>query len=242
MEIQQLNNAIIIFHRELKSFFDSPMAYVFLVVFAVVNGYFFTNTFFLYGQSDMRALFGIVPLVYLFFIPGVMMGLISREKGLGTLEIISTLPIHDRDIVLGKYLAGFVLILIALLTTSLHYITLIAVGNEIDHGAVFTGYLGLALVGGVYASIGLFSSALTDNQVVSFIVGIAIIFVFWLMDKMLLFVHPSLAGIVQYLSVEFHLSNISRGVIDTRNIIYFGSVIGFFLFLTTRLVESRRWS
>jgi len=236
-----VNNILVIFRRELRSFFDSPMAYVFLVVFAVVNGYFFTNTFFLYGQSDMRALFGIVPLVYLFFIPGVMMGLISREKGLGTIEIISTLPINDRDIVIGKYLAGFVLILMALLTTSLHYITLISVGTEIDHGAVFTGYLGLALVGGVYASIGLFSSALSDNQVVSFIVGIAIIFVFWLMDKMLLFVHPSLAGIVQYISVEFHLSNISRGVIDTRNIIYFGSVIGFFLFLTTRLVESRRW-
>ena len=237
-----MNNILVIFRRELRSFFDSPMAYVFLVVFAVVNGYFFTNTFFLYGQSDMRALFGIVPLVYLFFIPGVMMGLISREKGLGTIEIISTLPINDRDIVIGKYLAGFVLILMALLTTSLHYITLISVGTDIDHGAVFTGYLGLALVGGVYASIGLFSSALSDNQVVSFIVGIAIIFVFWLMDKMLLFVHPSLAGIVQYISVEFHLSNISRGVIDTRNIIYFGSVIGFFLFLTTRLVESRRWS
>ena len=242
METQLLNNTLVIFRRELRSFFDSPMAYVFLVVFAVVNGYFFTNTFFLYGQSDMRALFGIVPLVYLFFIPGVMMGLISREKGLGTIEIISTLPINDRDIVIGKYLAGFVLILIALFTTSLHYITLISVGTEIDHGAVFTGYLGLALVGGVYASIGLFASSLTDNQVVSFIVGIAIIFVFWLMDKMLLFVHPSLAGIVQYISVEFHLSNISRGVIDTRNIIYFGSVIGFFLFLTTRLVESRRWS
>jgi len=242
METQLLNNTLVIFRRELRSFFDSPMAYVFLVVFAVVNGYFFTNTFFLYGQSDMRALFGIVPLVYLFFIPGVMMGLISREKGLGTIEIISTLPINDRDIVIGKYLAGFVLILIALFTTSLHYITLISVGTEIDHGAVFTGYLGLALVGGVYASIGLFASSLTDNQVVSFIVGIAIIFVFWLMDKMLLFVHPALAGIVQYISVEFHLSNISRGVIDTRNIIYFGSVIGFFLFLTTRLVESRRWS
>ena len=241
METQLLNNTLVIFRRELRSFFDSPMAYIFLVVFAVVNGYFFTNTFFLYGQSDMRALFGIVPLVYLFFIPGVMMGLISREKGLGTIEIISTLPINDRDIVIGKYLAGFVLILIALFTTSLHYITLISVGTEIDHGAVFTGYLGLALVGGVYASIGLFASSLTDNQVVSFIVGIAIIFVFWLMDKMLLFVHPSLAGIVQYISVEFHLSNISRGVIDTRNIIYFGSVIGFFLFLTTRLVESRRW-
>ena len=115
METQLVNNILVIFRRELRSFFDSPMAYVFLVVFAVVNGYFFTNTFFLYGQSDMRALFGIVPLVYLFFIPGVMMGLISREKGLGTIEIISTLPINDRDIVIGKYLAGFVLILMALL-------------------------------------------------------------------------------------------------------------------------------
>ena len=158
METQLVNNILVIFRRELRSFFDSPMAYVFLVVFAVVNGYFFTNTFFLYGQSDMRALFGIVPLVYLFFIPGVMMGLISREKGLGTIEIISTLPINDRDIVIGKYLAGFVLILMALLTTSLHYITLISVGTEIDHGAVFTGYLGLALVGGVYASCLLYTS------------------------------------------------------------------------------------
>ncbi len=242
MEFLKVHNTLVIFRRELKSFFDSPMSYVILVIFAVVTGYFFTNTFFLYGQSDMRALFGIVPLVYLFFVPGITMSLISREKGLGTIEIISTLPIKDRDIVLGKYLAGFSLVLIALLTTSLHYITLIAVGNEIDHGAVFTGYLGLALVGGVYASIGLFASGLTDNQVVSFIIAIAIVFVFWLMDKMLIFVPDSLAGIVQYMSVEFHLSNISRGVIDTRNLIYFSSVIGFFLFLTTRLVESRRWN
>ena len=236
-----MNNILVIFRRELRSFFDSPMAYVFLVVFAVVNGYFFTNTFFLYGQSDMRALFGIVPLVYLFFIPGVMMGLISREKGLGTIEIISTLPINDRDIVIGKYLAGFVLILIALFTTSLHYITLISVGTEIDHGAVFTGYLGLALVAGVYASIGLFSSALSDNQVVSFIVGIAIIFVFWLMDKLLIFVPSGMAGLVQFLSVDYHLTSISRGVIDTRNLIYFGSVIGFFLFLTNKVLEIRKW-
>jgi ABC-2 type transport system permease protein len=170
------------------------------------------------------------------------MGLISREKGLGTIEIISTLPIEDRDIVVGKYLSAVALIAIALLTTSLHFITLSSFGNSIDYGAVFTGYLGLLLVGSVYASVGMFSSAVTDNQVISFIVGIAIIFVFWLFDKVLIFMPDLLAGTIQYLSVEYHLSNISRGVIDTRNLIYFGSVIGFFLFLTTRLVESRRWS
>jgi ABC-2 type transport system permease protein len=218
------------------------MAYIFLVVFALVNGYFFTNTFFLYNQSDMRALFGIVPLVYLFFIPAVSMGLISREKSLGTIEIISTLPIRERDIVLGKYLAGFTLILVALLTTAVHYITLYNVGTTVDHGAVFTGYLGLALLGGVYTSVGIFASSLTENQVIAFIVGIAIVLAFFLMDKLLFFVPASMAGIIQYLSTEFHLSNISRGVIDTRNLIYFGSVIGFFLSMTTRVLESRKWS
>ena len=226
----------------MRSFFTTPMAYIFLVVFALVTGYFFTNTFFLYNQSDMRSLFSIVPLVYLFFVPAVSMGLLSREKSIGTIEIISTLPIRERDIVIGKYLAGLSLILIALLTTMIHYFTLINVGTVTDHGAVFTGYLGLALLGGVYTAVGIFASSITENQVVAFIVGIAIVLVFFLMDKLLVFVPASLAGIIQYLSTEFHLSNISRGVIDTRNLIYFGSVIGFFLFMTTRVLESRKWS
>lgn len=237
-----MHNIMTIYKKELRSFFTSPMAYIFLVVFSLVNGYFFTNTFFLYNQSDMRALFGIVPLVYLFFIPAVSMGLISREKSLGTIEIISTLPVRERDIVLGKYLAGFTLILVALLTTAVHYITLYDVGTTVDHGAVFTGYLGLALLGGVYTSVGIFASSLTENQVIAFIVGIAIVLAFFLMDKLLFFVPASMAGIIQYLSTEFHLSNISRGVIDTRNLIYFGSVIGFFLSMTTRVLESRKWS
>ena len=237
-----MHNILTIYKKELRSFFTTPMAYIFLVVFALVNGYFFTNTFFLYNQSDMRSLFGIVPLVYLFFIPAVSMGLISREKSLGTIEIITTLPVRERDIVIGKFMAGLTLILIALFTTLIHYITLFNVGTTIDHGAVFTGYLGLALLGGVYTAVGIFSSSLTENQVIAFIVGIAIVITFFLMDKLLVFVPPGLAGIIQYLSTEFHLSNMSRGVIDTRNIVYFGSVIGFFLFMTTRVLESRKWS
>ena len=237
-----MHNILSIYKKELRSFFTTPMAYIFLVVFALVNGYFFTNTFFLYNQSDMRSLFGIVPLVYLFFIPAVSMGLISREKSLGTIEIITTLPVRERDIVIGKFLAGLTLILVALFTTLIHYITLYNVGTTIDHGAVFTGYLGLALLGGVYTSVGIFSSSLTENQVIAFIVGIAIVITFFLMAKLLVFVPPGLAGLIQYMSTEFHLSNMSRGVIDTRNIVYFGSVIGFFLFMTTRVLESRKWS
>ena len=237
-----MHNILTIYKKELNSFFTSPMAYIFLVVFALINGYFFTNTFFLYNQANMRALFSIVPLVYLFFIPAVSMGLVSREKNIGTIELLSTLPLKERDIVLGKYLAGLSLILLALLPTFVHYFTLISVATNIDHGAVFTGYLGLALLAGVYTSVGIFASSITENQVIAFIIGIGIVLIFFMMDKLLIFVPTSLTGVVQYLSTEFHLSNISRGVIDSRNIIYFGSIIGFFLTLTTKLLESRKWN
>ena len=237
-----MHNTVAIFKKELKAFFSSPMAYIFLVVFALINGYFFNIQFFLINESDMRVLFGIIPIVYLFFIPAVSMGLISREKGIGTIEIISTLPILERDIVLGKYLAGFTLILLGLLATLIHYINLIYVGSDIDHGAIFTGYIGLALLGGVYTSIGLFASSLTENQVIAFIIGIAIVLLFFMMDKLLFFFPASMTGVIQYLSTDFHLSNMSRGVLDTRNIIYFGSIIGFFLTITIRVLESRKWS
>jgi len=227
--------------RELRSYFNSPMAYIFLVVFAVVNGYFFTNTFFLFDQSNMRALFNIIPLVYLFFIPAVTMSLIAREKNIGTMEVMATLPINDIDFVIGKFLSALSLIIIGLGITLIHFFTLMNVGTNIDYGAVFTGYLGLIMLGAVYAAVGTFASSITDNQVISFIIGVFVVLVFFLMDKMLLFVPGSLSGLIQYLSVDFHLSNISRGVIDSRNIIYFASLVGFFLFMTVRVLEIRKW-
>lgn len=127
-----MSNVKAIYFRELKSIFNSPMGYIFLVIFALINGYFFTNTFFLINQSDMRALFGIVPLVFLFFIPAVTMGLIAKEVNVGTIEVISTLPMRDSEFVLGKYLAGLTLILVSLAFTLVHFITLIRVGTNID--------------------------------------------------------------------------------------------------------------
>mgnify|MGYP001076958784 FL=1 len=236
-----MRNLKAIYFKEMRSYFNSPMAYIFLVIFSIINGYFFTQTFFLFNQSDMRSLFNIIPLVYLFFIPAITMSLIAREKNLGTMEVMSTLPLKDLDFVAGKFLAALSLVLVGLLITLVHFFTLIQVGTNIDYGAVFAGYLGLALAGAVYSSVGTFASSITDNQVVAFIIGIFIVIIFFLMDKMLMFVPVSLTGIIQYLSVDYHLSNISRGVIDSRNLIYFASVVGFFLFMTVRVLEIRKW-
>tara|TARA_Y100000590_G_scaffold119541_2_gene136812 strand:- start:467 stop:1180 length:714 start_codon:yes stop_codon:yes gene_type:complete len=236
-----MKNILTILKKEFFGYFTSPMAYIFLVVFSLVNGYFFSNTFFLIGQSDMRSLFNIVPMVYLFFIPAITMSLIAKEKNLGTMEIICTLPIKDNEFVLGKYLSAIALILTGLLFTVVHVITLYKFGTNIDYGALLTGYLGLFFVGAVYASIGTFASSLFDNQVVAFIIAVFIVLMFFLFDKLLIFVPSFLAGVIQYISVDYHVSNISRGVIDSRNIIYFFSVIGVFLFATVQVLNSRKW-
>ena len=156
-----MRNLKAVYFKEMKSYFNSPMAYIFLVIFAVITGYFFTRTFFLFNQSDMRSLFNIIPLVYLFFIPAVTMSLIAREKNLGTMEVISTLPLKDLDFVAGKFLAALSLVLAGLLVSMVHFFTLTQVGTNIDYGAVFTGYLGLALAGAVYSAVGTFASSLT---------------------------------------------------------------------------------
>ncbi|MFQ6608034.1 MAG: ABC transporter permease [Fidelibacterota bacterium] len=236
-----MRNVSAIYLRELRTYFNSPMAYIFLVIFAVVNGYFFVNTFFLIDQSDLRGLFGVVPLTYLFFVPAIAMGLVARERNLGTMEVMSTLPLKNSEFIVGKFLAAFTLLLLGLGATLVHFVTLVSVGSNVDYGAVFSGYLGLALLGAVYTSVGLFASSVTENQVIAFILGVFIVLIFFLLDKLLIFVPPVLAGLVQYLSVDFHLSNMSRGVIDSRNLIYFISVIGFFLFLSVQTIEVRRW-
>ena len=116
-----------------------------------------------------------------------------------------------------------------------------SVGTNVDYGAIFSGYLGLALMGGTYAAIGTYASSVTENQVVAFIIGVFIVLVFFMLDKTLVFVPTSIAGFVQFLAVDYHLSNISRGVIDSRNLVYFFSVIGFFIFLTIQTLEMKRW-
>jgi len=235
-----VQNILPIFRRELRSYFNSPVAYVVIVVFLVIVGWFFTNNLFLMNVASMRIVFELVPLVFLFFVPAVTMRLLAEEKKSGTLELLTTKPVRDAEIVLGKFLAAWVLLAAALAPTLLYLITLMALGS-IDLGPVVAGYLGLLLMGGVYIAIGIFASSLTENQIVAFIISFLIVLALFLMDKVLMYVPEGLASTLEFLGIDYHFSNIARGVIDSRDIIYFASLLGFSLLLATVSLERRKW-
>jgi len=168
------------------------------------------------------------------------MRLISEEKRSGTIELLLTLPVKDHEIILGKFLAGLILISVAVILTLVYTLTLSGLG-DLDAGSVVAGYLGLIFLGATYLSVGVFTSSLTQNQIVAFITSFLIIFVLFMLNKVLIFVPSFLASFFEYLSVDYHFSNISRGVIDSRDVIYYLSIIFLFLFLSVRALESRKW-
>jgi ABC-2 type transport system permease protein len=210
------------------------------VVFLAVLGWFFTNNLFLMNVASLRIVFDLVPLIFLFFIPAITMRLIAEEKKAGTLELLTTKPVRDVEIVLGKFLAAWTLLAAALAPTLFYLITIVTLG-KVDLGPIISGYLGLMLMGGVYIAIGLLASSLTENQIVAFILSFLIVFVFFILDKILMYVPDALASTLEFLSMDYHFSNIARGVIDTRNLIYFGTLLGFSLFLSTVSLERRKW-
>jgi gliding motility-associated transport system permease protein len=229
-----------IFRKELRSYFNSAVAYVVIVVFLAFLGWFYASNMFLIGIASLRDMFETSRWVLLFIIPAITMRLLAEETKSGTIELLATKPVHDAEIVLGKFLAAWSLIAFALLPTLVYYITLATLG-QIDNGPVIGGYLGLLLMAGVYVSIGLFASSVTDNQIVAFILGISLIVVFFVLDKVLLFVPESLTSIFEYLSTDFHFMSIARGVIDSRDVIYFLSILGFMLYGCTVSLERRKW-
>ena len=238
--MKALPNVFPIYKRELRSYFNSPVAYVVIVVFLAVLGWFFTNNLFLMNVASLRIVFDLVPLIFLFFIPAITMRLIAEEKKAGTLELLTTKPVRDVEIVLGKFLAAWTLLAAALLPTLFYLVTIVALG-KVDLGPIISGYVGLMLMGGVYIAIGLLASSLTENQIVAFILSFLIVFVFFILDKILMYVPDALASTLEFLSMDYHFSNIARGVIDTRNLIYFGTLLGFSLFLSTVSLERRKW-
>jgi ABC-2 type transport system permease protein len=232
-----------IFRREFKSYFDSPIAYVYLTVFVVVVNWFFFRDFFLMEQATLRGLFAPLPVYFLFFVPAVAMRLWSEERKLGTVELLLTLPVRDRDVVLGKFLAGLLLIALSLLLTAPLVVTVGALG-EPDLGAIFASYLGALFLGAAYLAIGFFVSSLTENQIVAFLLGISACFVVYIVGEnlVLLSAPKALAPLLRFLGLGTHFESISRGVLDSRDLLYYASVIGFFLFLNVRSVAERRWA
>lgn len=229
-----------IYKKELKSYFNSPVAYIVITVFLLFSGWFFSSNFFLMGQATVRTALTVIPLIFIFFVPAITMRSIAEEKKSGTIELLVTMPTRDMDIVLGKFFAALTLLIIAVLFTLAYVITASALGN-LDEGPTFGGYLGLILLGSTYLAIGIFASSTTENQIVAFIIGFAIIFVFFMLDKVLIFMPAPLVSVLEYLSTDYHFNSLTRGVIDTRDIIYYISLTAFALILAGRSLESRKW-
>jgi ABC-2 type transport system permease protein len=234
------SNVGTIFKKELRSYFNSAVAYVVIVVFLAIVGWMYTSSMFLINVASLRMMFELIPLVFLFVVPAITMRLLAEEKKAGTIELLTTKPLHDWEIVAGKFLAAWALVGIALIPTLIYYITIVFLG-DIDNGPVIGGYLGLLLMAGVYVAVGLLASSFTENQIVAFIVGLLMMFAFFMMDKVLIFVPDFMTSIVEYLGIDFHFSNIARGVIDSRDVVYFGSVLGFTLYLSVISLEKRKW-
>ncbi len=218
-----MRQAVKIFKKEFRSYFVSPIAYIVIAIFLLVTGWFFFTTFFLFGQASLRNFFSLLPIIFSFVIPAVTMRLVSEELNIGSYEILLTMPVTFTDVVLGKFMAATAFV-VALLIPTLAYPITVSFLGQLDWGPVIGGYIGAILLGASFCGIGLFASTLTRNQIIAFITGMAICFSLTLIDKMLFFLPRSLLGVMSYLGADFHFQNISKGIIDSRDIVYFLSV------------------
>ena len=218
-----------IFRKEFSAYFVSPIAYIVISIFLFVTGWFFFSTFFLFNQANLRTFYTLLPVVFAFVIPAITMRLISEELNVGSDEILLTMPVTYGDVILGKFFASVALI-IAMLIPTLAYPLTVSVMGQLDWGPVVGGYIGAIFLGSAFSGVGLFASALTRNQIIAFIIGLAICFTLTLIDKMLFFLPQSLLGVFSYLGADFHFQNIAKGIIDSRDILYFVSVcfVGLF--------------
>jgi len=237
-----MRNVYAIFKKEFKSYFNLPIAYIYITVFLVLSNWLFLRVFFIAGQTSMRNFFGLMPWMFLFLVPAITMRLWSEEKKLGTMEILMTLPVRDHEVVLAKFCASFCFLILTI-ALSFPLVITVAVLGDPDEGPIIGSYLGVLLMGGAYLAIGLFISSLTENQIIAFIISIVVIFALMIIgEDMVLFTIPGFfVPIFSYLSLGAHFESIGRGVIDSRDLIYYLSIIGFFLYLNIRKLQTGKW-
>lgn len=239
-----------IYKKELYSYLSSLVAYITIGIFLVVLGLFlwvFPDTSILdYGYASLDSLFSTVPYLFMFLIPAITMRSLAEEKREGTFELLATRPLTDWQIVLGKYLASLTLVLFALIPTLVYYLSVYQLGvvkGNIDTGAVIGSYIGLFLLGGAFVALGIFSSALTKNQIIAFAIAVFLcFFAFSGFDSASQILSlQRFDDILLNIGINEHYESISRGVLDTRDLIYFLSFITFFLLLTKTILGGRKW-
>lgn len=241
--------------REFRSYFNSPIAYIAITVFLVITGvlFFVQGKFFEQNEASLRVLFEWVPVLFLAYIPAISMRLMSEEKRSGTIELLVTMPITDWQIIWGKYLAGLGFLAVSLLMT-LHFPLIVAANGSPDIGPIVGGYVGLFLIGGLYLAVGLMCSTWTRNQINAFIIALLISGFFYFVgdflagpppeswrSKLLYTLLINFKALFEYMSFKYHFHNIERGVIDTRNLLYFVTVIAFCLLVSAQSLAARKW-
>ena len=228
-----MHNVPAIAKREINAYFNSPIAYIVVAAFLLISGYLYFSTIFLAGTSSLRSFFQITPLLFVVFAPAISMRLVSEELRSGTLELLTTMPVKDHEVVIGKWLAGVAVLCAGLAMTVFYAVSIAAIG-DLDWGPVVGGYVGLVLCAGALIAIGLMTSASSRNQIVAFIFALLICLAMWLFDKITFFVPAGLGGLLEYLSIDYHFRNIARGVIDSRDVLYYLSVTAVALFASVR--------
>jgi ABC-2 type transport system permease protein len=239
-----------ILKKEFNSFLNSLIAYIVISVFLVGIGLFmwvFPDSNVLdYGFADMSTLFAMAPYVFLFLIPAITMRSFAEEKKAGTLELLFTQPLSDFQIIIGKYSASLLLVIFTLLPTLLYYYTVYQLGSpkgNIDSAGVFGSYIGLVMLAAVFTAIGIFSSAITENQIVAFIVAIFLCFIIYTGFSSLstMAIWGQSADLINAFGIEYHYQSLSKGLIDSRDMAYFFSVIAAMIISTQLVLGSRKW-
>lgn len=237
-----MSKVITLVKKELNSYFISPLGYVVISVFLVISGWLFIQTFFLSAQASMREFFDLLPIIFMFFLPAVTMAAWSEEKRSGTIEVLTTFPVKSLELVLAKFASSFIFLAIMLFLTITIPLMISNLGSP-DKGVIIAGYIGSLLLGAAYIAVGLWVSSITKNQIVSFILAVVIIFGFYIIGNS--FIIGSLpvwiASAGKFLSFSAHFNSILRGVISLADVVYYLSVVAFFLFLNAREISLRNW-
>ncbi|HEX5415782.1 MAG TPA: ABC transporter permease [Chloroflexota bacterium] len=226
--------------RELASYFGSFLFYAVTALFLVITGIFFALSVAFSRSADVTPLFQTVYTILLFIVPALTMRLIAEENRTGTIELILTSPVRDAEFVIGKFLGGIGLLVAMLLLTGLYPLLLAIYGNP-DRGGVIGGYVGALLFGGAAIALGIFASSLTSNQIIAAIMTFAILLVLWILDGVGNLVGGLGGQVASYLAVYTHFTSLTQGIIDTKDVVYFLSLIFGALFLAILSIETRRW-
>lgn len=235
-----MTNIAAIARRELMSYYKSFLFYVVTAAFLVITGYFFAVSVAISHTSQVSQVFPTMYTILLLISPILTMRLLAEEQRTGTLELVLTSPVRDSELVIGKFLAGFGLLLSMLVLTGF-YPLLLAMYGKPDAAGLIGGYLGAVLFGGVAIAVGLFTSSLTANQIVAAVLSFAILLILWVIDALSSLFGGTVGSVASYLALYSHFTNLTLGVIDTKDVVYFLTVILAALFLTARSVETRRW-